>query len=356
MKITSFRSSERKKEKIVDFEKENKINYNIQSFRTIAAIFVIIIHITAYMAESNATFLNYFFYRRTLDFGVNYFFAIIGFFLASHSDYKKTLNSVKKNANLYLFATFTVVSLNVVLVVLKKILLDESLKAGLRQIINRITITNFFKGTISGVHLWFLPSLIIVLTIYYLFFKNGISKINIIIISFGIYVFSYFNILDINKYISYSQYSSLHRPIFFIGLGFFCFFINAEYKHSFKLFLAGLLSISFFQYFKIDNFDFFLHAFSIVMLLNYLKYNKGKRNILSKMGDKTLPVYIYHMFFINLIRVGFDYFNIDKSKLLLLEILLNIVASFTLSPILYKVLKKICDKAVSILFSQAQNV
>lgn len=71
MRITTFRSFEEKRSGIVDFEKENKINYNIQSFRTIAAIFVIIIHITAYMEKNNATFFNYFFYRRILDFILN---------------------------------------------------------------------------------------------------------------------------------------------------------------------------------------------------------------------------------------------------------------------------------------------
>lgn len=355
MRVTTFRSFEKKKGGIVDFEKTNNINYNIQTFRTIAAIFVIIIHITAYMEKDNATFLNYFFYRRNLDFGVNYFFTITGFFLASHSNHTKVLNGIKKNINLYLFASFTVISLNVLLVTIKRLLLDESIKTGLRQIFNRITVSNFIKGTFASIHLWYLSSLIIILVLYYLFFKNNISKFNIIAISFVIFIFSYFDIFEMNQYIEQSQFSALHRPVFWVGLGYFSSFINVKFKHSIKLFLLSFLSISFLSYFNVNNFDFFIHAFSIFMLLNYLKYNKGKENILSKLGDKTLYVYIYHMFFRNLIRVGFSYFCIDKSQYLLLEIALNIVISFAFCPILYKVFKKTSNKIVEVIFAKVSN-
>lgn len=314
---------------------------------------VIIIHVTAFISlDKIATYYNYYFYRETLNFAVSYFFAITGYFLATHNDFTKTFKQLKKYIYIYLFASFSMILLNGLMVLIKYFVFETPITLGFKQILSNITLQNLFKGTIGSYHLWFFVSLIIVLLFYYYFFKYKTNKLSMIIILFISFVLFRVNALNINSYIDVSGVS---RGILFVSLGYFSHFTMRKYRFHLLIVTINILLISFFSYFKFYSINEILLLISLFMLLNYFKYNDGNNTFVAKMGKHTLSVYIFHDFFRQLISLTWYYLKLPYYNYLYLVIILNIVISFSLSPFLYTFFNKLYAQLSKLVFTETKN-
>lgn len=325
-------------------------NNNIEKFKVLSIIMVIAIHITAPLYYANlTTFFNYDIYRKILNFGVNFFFAVSGYFLASHKSVDKTKKNFLKNSSLYVFASFLVIMLNAFLAIINKVTLKLSLKTGLGNIVKNITIANVFKGTFGSYHLWFFASLLIVLMFYYYFFKKKFDTKKIVFFTTIIYILLSVNIFNLNLY---CDVYGIARGLLFALVGYLAYETKKEYKFSLILSLLSMFLISFLVYFKIFNMERILFIFMIYMLFNYLKFNPGKETFFSKLGAKTSHVYIIHDFFMRFFRIIYTILGINSLNFVVLELILVTIVSFLLATPIYNISFKIYSKIIAFIFKE----
>lgn len=324
-------------------------NYNIEKVRTISAIMVILIHITAYIfSTEKAMFFNYYFYRYNLNFAVNYFFAVSGFFLATNRTIINVSKQIKKNFNNYIFASIVCILLNLSLVILKIIVLKQPSRIGVYGIFSRITLINFLKGSFGSFHLWFFLALLIVFLLYYVFSYYKFSTKQIVVTTFLLYIFLRLNVFNLNVFF---ETASIANGFLFFLVGFLAFEIKTQYRFAFLYFLSSFLLITLATYYDLNELHLFLFMFSIFMFLNYAKFNPGKNTWLSRLGSFTLAVYIFHNFFIQLVvRIFEDVLKLYNFNYNFIMSIIIILLSFLFSPILYKFFYKTYKKTLKFLF------
>lgn len=82
-------------------------NYAIDRIKFLAAMAVVLIHVTAFLeTEGLATFANYYWYRHLLNFAVPFFFATTGYLVAQQKDTASYLRSYLTKT-LVMYGSFT---------------------------------------------------------------------------------------------------------------------------------------------------------------------------------------------------------------------------------------------------------
>lgn len=319
---------------------KRKINYNIEKFRVIASIMVIVIHVSSYIKiEGLNTLMNFQIYRGVTRVAVIYFFAVSGYLISKKKSPKRINNSILNTIKLYIYSSSIYIGLNTLVVILKKILLNESLKKGLLVVLKRINIINILNGTFGSYHLWFFSAYIITLLFYFYFYKNKLSFKTVTIITFFLLITSKLKLINYNRIIIYGGGFPDALLAFWVGT-----LINEypnKYKFDYLMIPIFLLFVSLFDYKNLGGISFLLLYVSVYLLLSHYHNNPGKESKLSKYGKHTLSVYIYHDIILKLVRLMWDYFGVNYYKYWYIDFPLVIILSLLLSPVIHKYLYKL---------------
>lgn len=313
---------------------------------------VIIIHATVFIHSSGeATFLNYYIYRRISDFGVVFFFGVTGFFIGRNKDTNRIESSIRKLMDMYLFATFSLFVSNLIFVVIEKLLFSNSMMTGLMNILNRFSLINFITGEALYSSLWYLPAAIISSMIFYFYCKYKISNKSIIIVTLAIYLLLNYSSFEINRLLPNGGFA---KGLISMAVGYLAQQYGKNYTYSLPLsitlvILGAALSVK--QY---SIFIVFLLT-SVYLILSYCKFNPGKKNRISSLGSNGMSVYVFHVIAIRIVSIFFEYLNINKMNYKMVYVLLTIILSFLLSPILLKIFNKIYKMLIEIILSEKNS-
>lgn len=303
----------------------------------VAAICVIFIHASQFIYDSGkATILNYYLLRRFSDLGVIFFFATTGYFLAQNRSTAKIYRSIKILFKAWIVATISYFILFLSIDLLKYIFFGDSFINSVKDLLETVNITNLITGRMFIGITWYLPASIVSLYIFSLFNKYKISNSNIIIISFSIWVVTYFKVLDFNSLVPFGGFP---KAILCMALGHFTY--ESSYRIRWSLFFAVVFGIAgAYASLKIYSMLLPLQMITVYLALNYCKFNPGKKTWFSIISKNSLSVYLYHYVVLLFSDFIFRYFSISKLEFKSLYIISVILGSFIMAPHLFKLCNK----------------
>ena len=232
-----------------------KKNYNgIDLMKFICIFFIISIHTSPFPVDTSSMIFKYmnFYFKNTIGrVAVPLFFVASSFLLfrkmKENLDFEVFKKYIKRLFSLYLIWTAVYLPL-----IIEKIINAESIGVG---------ITNFLKKFIfdgSYLHLWYLPSLIVAISILYFLLKKKVNIKNIIIIAIVLYVLgllaqSWFGIIRPLKTISpfiwnillkvkeviFTTRNGLFEGFIFVVLGYL--FATKEFNLNIKKNIIGIM-------------------------------------------------------------------------------------------------------------------
>lgn len=310
---------------------------------------VVVIHATVFIHSSGtATALNYYLIRRACDFGVIFFFAVTGFFIAKDNNEEKIKKSILKLTSTYFFASFSLLISNIFFIFIEKILYNYSVQQGFLGILQRINVITILNGEMINESLWYLPAAIISSMIFYYFIKYKFSTITIVSISITIYAVLNYSSFDL---LQLTTYGGFPKGLVSMTVGYLAFKYGQNYRYSLQ-YGIGLIILGSILALKQHNLIIIFMMASSFFILSFSKYNLGKRGFFSNLGANGFHVYIFHGVFIRLTSLVFHYFQIEKLNNRLLYVTITIVLSFALSPKISKFMHSIYSRLGVVLFSK----
>ncbi|WP_180953522.1 acyltransferase [Bacillus sp. T33-2] len=332
-------------------------NYAVDFMKFFAIFAVVVIH--TFPADR---VMGFFIIDTLSRFAVPFFFVASGFLFGvkiinyekSFTYFKKYVVKIVKIYFLWLFF-YTVYDVIIILFMQKNVTQE------LAKYFDGFTILNvlyYGGGPTSGYHLWFLTALIWGIIFLFLFFR--FNKINILLIIslvlnlIGLFGQSYSMFFKI----PISTRDAMFLGLFYITLGFFfadhikstklwrmdskinllflCAFSLLQVAEGF--FLDKALSGSHGEYFIST---IFLTTFLFIFVLNNKQF--GKDLWLTKIGAKSLSIYVIHVFIINIANLAFNAMGIHLSKSFLWHLVYSLFV-FIISYGVYNLFKYLRSK------------
>ncbi len=334
-----------------DLKVENH-NYLLDIFKLIAALFVVIFHVTCHIGS---TYIIAFF---SYPFAVPLFFAISGFFSFkrfANGDTEYFKRKIIQTLKLYLICSILYTLFYFSIHLIKHNFLEYFTNALNYENIIKLVVLN--KPIFSGEHIWFILALLYVYIYVYVFLcliknKKYIFVLNLI---FSILLMVGAAIIDI----SFDFSTILTRNWLFYGLP--CFFIGifiGKYKDKIKniklihYLLILVLSIGFrslVKYYSLyyrQDISIFIIIFSVSLLCISIKYeNLIKENkIIRYFGELSMYVYIIHwgvLFVVENIVINYTYSLQIRIIGLIAVLFISLVLSYLYIIFKEKILKSV---------------
>ncbi|MFF2875919.1 acyltransferase family protein [Gottfriedia sp. NPDC057991] len=304
------------------------MNYSLNTFRAIAALFVVLIHVSAiYFELGYNDFLNYFIYRNLFEIAVPIFFAATGYLLNDKIHYYKeqmidynvvefrkissklAFDMAKKYLFYYLFVSIIYIVFEYYLYLTDRLYLDLD---RWNIFLERLSIERFLNGTIGGVHLWFLTGLVVVLLILGFLLRLGVTPGVIFVIVLPLYLLNleeYWTLTKIDKIIADE---GLFLPLLCVAIGMFVRDLKlvkrAIYWYSAFISLFAFVCVKYYVPSKFDSILLMLSLYCFGLIFSTYK-NVGKNiKIFQSFSFWGLYLYLYHLIFLRIYNKGLLYF------------------------------------------------
>lgn len=274
----------------------NKHNYTIDKFKFIAAIAVVLIHVTAFLeTEELATFANYYWYRHLLNFAVPFFFATTGYLIAQQTDIVDYIQShLSKTLVMYTALSFFYTVIDALIFIPTSLAQDNTLTQAIGQYLNTLTLTKLLNGQIGHYHLWYLWALFIASLILYYLVKNGLTATQILISASGIYLIALY-IISKNAHADLLANGGFPKALISLSVGYYIAQSNLKHKSGLALSILLLLA---YQRLSLSNIEWFagesLLILAIAALMTYINQKTGRPTPLAKLANYSMEIYLFH--------------------------------------------------------------
>ena len=272
-----------------------QINYTIDTIKFFCAIAVIFIHITAFIYHDGmAEVLNYYSYRYLLDIAVPFFLITSGLFIAKKSTYE-LIKYIKNIFKIFIIFSLFYISIDIIIIFIERIAFKSLFWSNVITVFDRLTFSNFIKGTSGQFHLWYLMALVIAVLILFFMKKLKLTNNWILFISIGIYIIANTGLIDLTSIVLWGGFP---KALLYVSLGYFIADLNLSIiKWPFLKFILFASLFSIYSILSRSGLSQFLLVLTVSFLLIFAIKHPGKPNILAKWGRKySLSIYIMHVF------------------------------------------------------------
>lgn len=322
--------------------------YSIDFIKFFAIVFVVIIHTDPFnnivvlgLKGSYIDFVLDTFAR----FAVPFFFVVAGYLFSqklkeSDTQFVYFKRYIFKVTRIYIYwQTFYLVN-DVMLNIIRSYVTGLNIKIELLHYLSSINIFRmlYYSEGSSGHQLWYLGSLLLSISVLFLF--NRLNKVSLLlVISFALHIVglfgqSYSGFLDL----SIQTRDALFFGLFYTTLG-FLFSENYNYfrwimKKKPKIYLYMFFIFSALQIlertilvkvFGGNMGDYFISTIFVTICLFLFVLNNsqlGKNSLFSKIGKNSVGIYVIHVFFLNSVNTFLIFFNVGfLSKTILWQLL-----------------------------------
>lgn len=271
-------------------------NYTIDKFKFMAAIAVVLIHVTAFLdTENQATFANYYWYRHLLNFAVPFFFATTGYLLAQQTDavtyIKRHLN---KTLRLYTVLSVFYMVIDGFIFIPASLAQQQSFIQASKDYLNTFSISKLLNGQIGHYHLWYLWALFLASLILYHMIKSGLNSRQMFITASFIYLISLF-VISKNAHGDLLANGGFPKALICLTTGYYIGQRDLTIKNGLAISLILLLS---YQRLSLSDNHFFagesLLIGAIATLITYTKHKTGRPTPLAKLANYSMEIYLFH--------------------------------------------------------------
>lgn len=327
-----------------------KYYYSIDVAKFICAIFVVLIHTTAYLYTNGiATFENYYIYRSFLDIAVPFFFATSGFFLAFKNKEYVIIYS-KKILYLYIIFSAFYMFFDLLFALWYRFAYGTPLIPSLGKLFSKWNLETILNGNIGSYHLWFLSALLFSSIFLYLLYNW--NKTVIIFIAIILYCIDSMRIFDFGNLFAHG---GMIKGFLFVSLGFYIARKDVENvkRPYIWLTLSMLLYFSFNYVFPSGMKEIFLYL-STFYLIVWCKQTPSKKSYFSKLGKSSLGIYILHVVIIEIMIEVCKYFeNVYFNNLFFYLILSTISVAIPL--LVFRYFQKMLDRIFKVPYNHFFN-
>ncbi|MGO4929429.1 acyltransferase family protein [Fundicoccus sp. Sow4_F4] len=271
-------------------------NYTIDKFKFIAAIAVVLIHVTAFLeTEDLATFANYYWYRHLLNFAVPFFFATTGYLIAQQTETVRYVrNQLTKTLVMYSVFTLFYIVIDGLIFIPASLTLDNTLAQALGQYLNTLTLTKFLNGQIGHYHLWYLWALFLASLILYHLLKRGFNATQILMAASVLYLVALY-IISKNAHADLLANGGFPKALISLSAGYYISQRNITLKSG--LVISSLLMLAY-QRLSLSDIQCFagetLLILAIAALMTYINQTPGRQTPLAKLASYSMEIYLFH--------------------------------------------------------------
>lgn len=323
-------------------------NYTIDKFKFIAAIAVVLIHVTAFLeTEGLATFANYYWYRHLLNFAVPFFFATTGYLIAQQEDPVQYVRGhLDKTLMMYIVFTLFYIIVDALIFIPISISQDNRFGQALGSYLNTFNLTKLLNGQIGHYHLWYLWALFLASLILYYLLKRGLNATQLLATSSLIYLLALW-LISKNAHADLLANGGFPKALISLSAGFYIGQKNVSLKSGLILSVAILLL---YQALSLSDIRFFagesLLILAIAALMAYINQAPGQATPLAKLASYSMEIYLFHPILLTI----YSYITKNQPQLVIQSIALRIalLTSLTIaaSVSFYPSFKKIYIKPV----------
>lgn len=306
-------------------------NYNIDTAKFIAALFVVSIHTSAYLfIHHTATFKNFFVYRGLLDIAVPLFFAISGYLIAKKNVDKMKIYT-KKIVLLFAFSTILFIIfrflINIITAPMNHISIYESIAPTLKI----FTVDNLISGVLGWGHLWYLSASAFACLLLIFFLQRKYTPLKILRLSIILYIVSMSSLISFPP-LTYAGGVPLALACMSIGI-----YVAKNKrraptpKRSLAYFTLLLSTYIIGQWLSAPAMLSLLLPAAVYYLMILLA-SPGKKTLVSNLGKYSLWIYILHPIFVEtLYTIVYPQLHIGERMFSLRVVLITIVLATSLS-------------------------
>lgn len=271
-------------------------NYTIDKIKFIAAIAVVLIHVTAFLEKDGlATFANYYWYRHLLNFAVPFFFATTGYLIAKQTNTADYLRGhLSKTLVMYTVLTLFYLVINGLIFIPATIALDHSLLEALGQYIKTLTLTQFLNGQIGHYHLWYLWALFLASLILYYLVKRGLTANQVLASASVIYLIGLI-LISRQAHADLLANGGFPKALISLSAGYYVGQRDLALKSGLAISLTLLLI---YQWLSLSDIQFFageaLLILAIFALMTYINRKPGRKTPLAKLASYSMEIYLFH--------------------------------------------------------------
>lgn len=273
-----------------------KHNYTIDKFKLIAAIAVVLIHVTAFLeTEDLATFANYYWYRHLLNFAVPFFFATTGYLIAQQAETVRYIRGhLTKTLVMYTVFSLFYLVVDGLIFIPASLAQDNTVGQALGQYLHSLTLTKLLNGQIGHYHLWYLWALFIASLILYHMVKRGLKASHVLLAASIIYLIALW-IISKNAHADLLANGGFPKALISLSTGYYIGQRDLKLKSGLVISLILMLA---YQRLSLSDIQFFagesLLILAIAALMTYINQKPGRQTPLAKLASYSMEIYLFH--------------------------------------------------------------
>lgn len=288
--------------------------YAVDGFRTIAAVFVVLIHASSLLvANGEADFWNFHWYRYLIEIAVPFFLITSGYFIAT-----KNLQGVLRYAvdmlALYLSATtFYLVAALAQAILAGVCGAGPGIVDALRGVFSELSLGGFVRGDLLSAHLWYLSAATIATLLIWAARRFQISTPYILGIASSFYLLDLLDVVNLESVVAYGGFP---EAFFYMALGMLMFERGVKrWRFTPSLIFITVLLSTGVQSTGGTEFKTLFEIPLAAMLLSLLVTSQSRSTLISRASRYSLSIYILHPFFISLVVMIVSIYSTDASPL-----------------------------------------
>lgn len=277
-------------------------NYTIDKFKFVAAIAVVLIHVTAFLETENvATFANYYWYRHLLNFAVPFFFATTGYLIGQQTNIISYIqNHLNKTLLMYAVLSLFYIVIDGFIYIPASLIQQQSFSQAFKDYLNTFSISKLLNGQIGHYHLWYLWALFLASLILYHMIKLGLNTTQIILAATIIYLIALY-IISKNAHGDLLANGGFPKALISLSTGYYIAQRDLTLKSGGAISLILLLA---YQRLSLSDSHFFagesLLISAIASLIAYINREHGRPTPLSKLASYSMEIYFFHPIFLTI--------------------------------------------------------
>lgn len=283
----------------------SKRNYSIDACRFIAAIIVVLIHVSANVPEASCDkSLVYQFVQPFFEVSVPFFFSVSGFLLVKRERayiQRYCLNVL----SLFLAASLFYVVADVVFLVIQHGQTGEALLALFAEWLNGKGWMSLFNGTWGQFHLWYLFALVCGTVLWTKLKETKMTDELTLVISLLIYVISSLIRQESEWLAAFLRYGGFIKALAYLSIG---AYVRQKSWPSFQKGRLPYIALSVLAiYVSLVNRPLFFFADEILLqififsLLQWLNAHPGQPTYWAHLGEASDGIYVLHIVWIRLL-------------------------------------------------------
>ena len=271
-------------------------NYAIDRIKFLAAMAVVLIHVTAFLeTEGLATFANYYWYRHLLNFAVPFFFATTGYLVAQQKDTTSYLRRyLTKILVMYVVFTLFYLLVDAFIFVPTSMAMGASFPNALLQYWHTLSWVKVGNGQIGHYHLWYLWALFLASLILYWWVKRGWNPTQILLGAVVIYLVGRW-LITVNLHWELLANGGFPKALVSLVGGYYVAKRNLAWRGGL---VTALIILFAYQALSLSDIHFFAGEFVLILaiwvLMTYVSARPGKSSPLSRWAAYSMEIYLFH--------------------------------------------------------------